>query len=599
LAPFDGSGTLLAEMRDRNAGLSGLSIIIMSAALVVPGCLADDPDVPAEVGERAEQVVVQGHEDHVGTAFVHLFEWRWSDVAHECETFLGPKGFEAVQVSPPNEHIDHSTWWARYQPVSYQLHSRSGTREEFIDMVERCDAAGVAVYADAVINHTAAFGGSGVGVAGTPWSYKNHPMYGPQDYHATCAITDYGNRGNVQNCELVGLPDLDTGASYVQDTLAGYLEDLVDIGVAGFRIDAAKHMAHGDVAGVLGRAGNPYVFLEVIGAAGEAVQPTEYTYLGQVTEFGYSYHIGHRFKVGQIQDLDNIADGKLASGSAIVFVDNHDNQRGHGGGGDVVTYKDGSLYNLAVAFMLAHPYGYPQLMSSYHFTDSDHGPPAPGGCGAPGWVCEHRWTTIAGMVGFRNVTSGQPVTSWWDNGNNRIAFGRGGKGFIVINKESGTLDLTLQTGMPAGVYCNVAAGELSGGACTGGSITVDGGGNARFVVAGMEAAAIHVGAATGGGSQVAVSFTCENGTTFPGQSVYAVGSVPELGSWDPGGARKLDPVAYPTWTGTVSLPASSSVEWKCIKRNESNPTQDLVWEPGSNNVVATPAAGSVSTTGSF
>ncbi|BBM05403.1 hypothetical protein HAALTHF_14590n [Vreelandella aquamarina] len=32
--------------------------------------------------------------------FVHLFEWRWEDVAQECENWLGPKGFKAVQVSP-------------------------------------------------------------------------------------------------------------------------------------------------------------------------------------------------------------------------------------------------------------------------------------------------------------------------------------------------------------------------------------------------------------------------------------------------------------------------------------------------------------------
>ena len=39
--------------------------------------------------------------------FVHLFEWRWQDVALECEQVLGPAGFAAVQVSPPNEHVDH------------------------------------------------------------------------------------------------------------------------------------------------------------------------------------------------------------------------------------------------------------------------------------------------------------------------------------------------------------------------------------------------------------------------------------------------------------------------------------------------------------
>lgn len=31
-------------------------------------------------------------------AIVHLFEWKWDDVAKECEQFLGPSGFGGVQV---------------------------------------------------------------------------------------------------------------------------------------------------------------------------------------------------------------------------------------------------------------------------------------------------------------------------------------------------------------------------------------------------------------------------------------------------------------------------------------------------------------------
>ena len=31
--------------------------------------------------------------------FVHLFEWRWADVARECEEYLADAGFCAVQVS--------------------------------------------------------------------------------------------------------------------------------------------------------------------------------------------------------------------------------------------------------------------------------------------------------------------------------------------------------------------------------------------------------------------------------------------------------------------------------------------------------------------
>jgi alpha-amylase len=29
---------------------------------------------------------------------VHLFEWKWTDIASECERFLGPYGYSGVQV---------------------------------------------------------------------------------------------------------------------------------------------------------------------------------------------------------------------------------------------------------------------------------------------------------------------------------------------------------------------------------------------------------------------------------------------------------------------------------------------------------------------
>ncbi len=43
------------------------------------------------------------------SVMINLFEWKWNDIAKECERFLGPKGFAGVQVSPPNEHalVEH------------------------------------------------------------------------------------------------------------------------------------------------------------------------------------------------------------------------------------------------------------------------------------------------------------------------------------------------------------------------------------------------------------------------------------------------------------------------------------------------------------
>jgi alpha-amylase len=91
----------------------------------------------AQQADQPEVVVTEP------VAFVQLFEWSWPDIARECEDHLGPAGYTAVQVSPPNEHIEGPAWWTRYQPVSYRIESRGGTREEFADMVARCKASSI------------------------------------------------------------------------------------------------------------------------------------------------------------------------------------------------------------------------------------------------------------------------------------------------------------------------------------------------------------------------------------------------------------------------------------------------------------------------
>src|SRR5919197_2674446 len=120
-----------------------------------------------------------------GDVFVHLFEWKWTDIATECETVLGPAGFHAVQVSPPQEHsiVPSHDWSERYQPVSYSIErSRSGTGAEFASMVNRCKAAGVDIIVDAVINHMTNFPSPGVGSNGTSYSKYSYPsLYSPTD----------------------------------------------------------------------------------------------------------------------------------------------------------------------------------------------------------------------------------------------------------------------------------------------------------------------------------------------------------------------------------------------------------------------------------
>jgi alpha-amylase len=467
--------------------------------------------------------------------FVHLFEWRWADVALECERYLGPKGFTAVQISPPNEHAKLSAyafpWWQRYQPVSYELESRSGTRAELVDMVSRCRAAGVGIYVDAVLNHMTAQV-SGVGSGGTAYRKYEYPnLFGKADFHAPCTIQseDYAfSAEHVQQCELLGLSDLDTAQADVQERLASYLSDLLALGVRGFRLDAAKHMSPADVAAVLAKVRprpeeKPYYFLEVIDYGGEAVHASDYLDVGgdaevDVTEFKYK-GVGDAFlgregkTVASLETLSEPSWQLLPSDRAVAFIDNHDTQRA-----DSSYYLDGAAHELSTLFMLAWPYGYPSIMSSYAFDRSQEagkgvGPPSEGAgitspvfesptadptCIAPpygpesaGWVCEHRSPRVAAMVGFRKATAGAPLANLWSDGNNRLGFSRGDKGFVLFNHDAAPLTQRLSTGLSAGKYCDVLSGELAAGACTGAIVEVDGAGSASFEVPAQSALALH------------------------------------------------------------------------------------------------------------
>lgn len=228
---------------------------------------------------------------------------------------------------------------------------------------------------------------------------KDYPgvPFNSQHFHKSCALQNYSNVTEVRICDLSSLPDLNQGNSEVRDKIVEFMNHLIDLGVAG----------------------------------GESVKREEYTSLGTVTDFTHSVQIGMVFRKIE-RDLSTLKvwgpqSGFLPSRYSFVFVDNHDNQRGHGSGGDMIlNYKTKNLYTKAVAFMLAHPHGgkHPRIMSSYYFDDPSQGPPHDNSgnilsrgiddenqC-TNGLVCEHPWAPIANMIQFRAATEGTVVRSF-------------------------------------------------------------------------------------------------------------------------------------------------------------------------------------------
>ncbi|PPQ73977.1 hypothetical protein CVT25_006079 [Psilocybe cyanescens] len=224
------------------------------------------------------------------------------------------------------------------------------------------------------------------------------------------------------------------------------------------------------------------------------------------------------------------------------------------------------------------------------------------------WLCQHRYVAISGMVGFRNNVGSAALTNWVSPQSQQIAFGRGALGFVAINNADSAWSTTFTTSLPAGSYCDVISGKWSSGACTGSTqvllkwITVSDG---RFsvTVPARSAVAIHTGSqGTGspgnnnpGTGSVAVTFQV-TATTIYGENIFLVGSISQLGSWAPASAIALSPASYPVWSGTVTLPAGTTFEYKFIRKNTDG---SFSWESDPNRQATVASSGTQTLNGSW
>ena len=205
----------------------------------------------------------------------------------------------------------------------------------------------------------------------------------------------------------------------------------------------------------------------------------------------------------------------------MVFIDNHDNQRGHGGGGSLLTHEDPWNYKIGSSFMLAHDYGFKRVMSSYYFSNTDSGPPNANphtDCGG-GWACEHRWASIGNMVQFTNAVFGTGVGNWV-GGSDMLAFSRGDRGFFAMGNVNGEFD----TGMADGDYCDIISECEQTITVSGGRAHIQPHSGEEPVVAICVGCGKSPSTTTHRPDSTTTKTTTEEGTTTPATTTTTVGS---------------------------------------------------------------------------
>ena len=569
-------------------------------ALLAAGALAAAGLVPAATVAMASAPTARAATTLAGNVTANLFEYDWNSVAADCANVLGPDGFAAVQVSPPDDSYDNSahSWWDVYQPVDYSLTSRMGTPAEFQSMVEACHAAGVKVYVDAVLNHMATGdGGNDTTYGGQSFNSGSltYPAYSSGNFHsypADCpepnnSIDNWLSYTDVTECRLDGLPDLATQTSYVRSTEAAYLNGLIAEGVDGFRLDSATEIGETDLAAIESML-NPdtttgqkvFITQEVYpGSSGQdtRLNPASFEPEGAVTSFDYSYALTDDFEDGDIAALNSFSPA-VPGADASSFVTNQDTERASP---PTLDYSNGSEYLLADEFLLAYGYGTPQIFSGFEFSSYNQAPPDDGNgfvtdtvCGTGAWECTEQNPAIDAMVGWHDLayTDNDAVANWTTEGSDLVAFSRGADAWIAIDNGSSAQTDTFTTGLPDGTYCDVINERYSAGTCSGGGIAVSGG-RATVTVPAGGSVAFDVDSAIGGGGPSSppstytetVNVTVPVDTAASGLNVYLDGDLSVLGggagNWT-GGGIELTELNATHYTATITATSKAALSYK-------------------------------------
>jgi len=90
----------------------------------------------------------------------------------------------------------------------------------------------------------------------------------------------------------------------------------------------------------------------------------------------------------------------------------------------------------------------------------------------------------------------------------------------------------------------------------------------------------------GGGGTVAITFNVQATTVF-GENIFLTGSIDSLTNWSPDNALALNANNYPIWSVTVNIPASTSFEYKYIRKFNGA----VKWESDPNLQSTSPASG--------
>lgn len=418
---------------------------------------------------------------------LHVWSWNFPTIAKNMKT-IADAGYTMLQTSPVQQHFNpegkitkifdgggkDGSWYYYYQPTDWKIgNAIVGTREQMKEMMDSAAKYNVQVLVDVLPNHTA-FDVDAV-------SDDFYKAVGGRDrmFHSK-GLTPINNYNDREQCTLWAmgsLPDVNTENPDFQKYYLTFVNDLLSLGVHGFRYDTAKHIGvHSDPVDtasgvkendfwdvVTGRKSvkgvslsQPYDSLFVYGEVlqDKNVPELEYAdYIGQ-TASGYGHVLREALAKGSVNGLDIVSWHHQAAPEYLTtWVESHDTYCN--------AHESASLTDDQIrtgwVFLTARQNGVPLFFSRPMGSTRENywGDNVIGARGND----EFFHPEVVAVNKFRKAMSGQKEDLQFSPDGSILLVNRGKKGAAVVNISSVAGFVDLPTGLPDGVYTDVVYGK--------------------------------------------------------------------------------------------------------------------------------------------
>lgn len=517
-------------------------------------CLAVGAFTSQAVTLNAESVSVNSNTEAVSAedygladnvqegVILHCWNWSYNNIKKYLPQ-IAQAGYTAVQTSPVTQPKDYywegvgygnvgipdgtggadGNWWKSYQPVTESIcdngYTWYGTKAEFKSMCDEAEKYGIKVIVDIVANHMGNIKGYKIGsveevmgdISPQVGQFWNPDMLTDSSYWHISTSWTHSSDGRFDVTQgNMGMPDLNTGDSKVQNMILNLLKECIDNGADGFRFDAAKHIEtpadDSDFASnfwdvVLDGATSyaqktknftPYYYGEVLNRIDSNAAENYYLSKMSVTDNSTSDNIRNSLKYGQVGGASNPGYCGYAHGKGnrvVLWAESHDTYMGGGSSYDcndstinkawaiVASRKDSTGLYFARPF-----YSYERLDDDQNGYEARKDPAQMakeirqtqmGEVGTLTWMD----TCVAEVNRFRNHFIGQSE-SLGSTGDTIFYNVRGNSGVVLVSSK-GACDVSLNLGgkMKDGTYKDQVTGNVftvSGGTIKGSITNSDG-----------------------------------------------------------------------------------------------------------------------------